>query len=88
MYESFGPQFFGTTTGIASGPDAFNKSRLAMTLLTKLAVTEILCSLRLDIEGKTGRRILELSRFRGPRKVFSEQYCFIRCTKENLQDVE
>ena len=31
MYESSGSQFFRTTTGIQSGPDAFDESRLVMT---------------------------------------------------------
>ena len=34
-----------------SGPDAFDKSRFAMTFLTM----EILCSSRLVLEGKTGK---------------------------------
>ena len=41
--------------GIQSGPNAFNKSRFVMTFLTILGVTEILCSLRLVLEGKTGK---------------------------------
>ena len=28
MYESPGPQFFRTTTGVQAGPDAFDKSKL------------------------------------------------------------
>ena len=47
MYESSGPQFSRTTTGIQSGPDTFNKSRLVMTFLTILGVTEIFCIFRL-----------------------------------------
>ena len=34
MYESSGSQFFRTITGIQSGADAVNKSRLAMTFST------------------------------------------------------
>ena len=34
IYESSGWQFFRTTTGIQSGPDAFDESRFAMTFLT------------------------------------------------------
>ena len=60
MYESSGSQFFRTTTGIQSGPDAFDKSRLVMTFLNDLGVTEI-CSFRLVLEGKTGEEIIELS---------------------------
>ena len=47
-YESSGSQFFCTTTGLQSGPDAFEESRFVMTFLTILEVTEILCSFRLD----------------------------------------
>ena len=57
MYESSGSQFFRITTGIQSGPDAFAESRFFMTFLTILGVTEILCSFKLVIEGKTGKEI-------------------------------
>ena len=63
MYESSGSQFFRTTTGIQSGPDAFDESRFVMTFLTILGVMEILCSFRLALEGKTGKEIPESSRF-------------------------
>ena len=62
MRESSGSQVFRTTTGIQSGPDAFDKSRLVMTFLTILGVTEILCGFRLVLEGKTGKEIPESSR--------------------------
>ena len=62
MKESKGAQFFRTTTGIQSGPDTFDKSRFIMTLFTILGVTEILCSLKLVLEGKTGKEIAESSR--------------------------
>ena len=52
MLESSHLQFFRTTTGIQSGPDAFVKSRFIMTFLTILRVTEILCSFRLVLEGR------------------------------------
>ena len=45
-----------------SGPDAFDKSRFVITFLTMLVVTEILCSFRLVLEGKTGKEIPESSR--------------------------
>ena len=51
-----------TTTGIQLGPDAFDKSRLIMTFLTILGDTEILCSFKLVVEGKTGKEIPESSR--------------------------
>ena len=61
MKESSGSQFFRTTTGIQSGPDAFDKSRFIMTFLTIVEITEILCSLKLVLEGKTGKEIPESS---------------------------
>ena len=57
--ESSGSQFFRTTTGKQSGPDAFDKSRLIITFLTILGLTEILYSLRLVLEEKTGKEIPE-----------------------------
>ena len=62
MYESSGSQFFRTTTGTQSGPDAFDKSRFIMTFLTILGVTEILCSFRLVLEWKTGKEIPKSSK--------------------------
>ena len=53
MYESSGSQFFRTTTGTQSGPDAFNESRFVM---------EILCSFRLVLEWKTGKEIPKSSK--------------------------
>ena len=41
---SSGLQFFRTTTGIKSGPDAFDKLRFIMTFLTLLGATETLRS--------------------------------------------
>ena len=61
MWERSGSQFFRTTTGIQSGPDAF-QSRFIMTFLTILGVTEILCSFKLVLEGKTGKELPESSR--------------------------
>ena len=55
MYERSGSQFFQTTTGIQSGQDAFDESRFVITFLTILGVTEISCSFRLILEGKTGQ---------------------------------
>ena len=55
MYESSGSQFFRTTIEIQSGPDAFDESRFIINFFTILKVTEILCSFRLVLEGKTGK---------------------------------
>ena len=62
MYESSGSYFFRTTTGLQSGPDAFDESRFVMTFLTILVVMEILCSFRLVLEAKTSKEIPESSR--------------------------
>ena len=59
-YESLGSQFFRTTTGIESGLDAFDESRFIMIFLTVLGVTEILCSFRLVLEGKTGTWVIKI----------------------------
>ena len=45
-----------------SEPDAFDESRFVMTFLTILGVMEILCSLRLVLDGKIGKEIQESSR--------------------------
>ena len=60
--ESSGSHFFRTTTGIQSGPDAFDRSRFIMTFLIILRDTEILCSFKLFLEGKTGKEIPESTR--------------------------
>ena len=61
MYETSGLQFFRTTTGIKSGPEAFDESRFVKTLVTTFGVTKILCSVMLVQEGKTGKERLESS---------------------------
>ena len=62
MYEVSGPQFFRTTIGIQSGPDAFYESRFVMTFSTILGVTEILNSFRLVLDGKTSKEMREFKR--------------------------
>ena len=74
MYESSGSQFFRTTSGIQSGPDAFDKSRFIMTFLTILEVTEILCSFRLVPEGKTGKEIPKSSWLEFLEKVLANNF--------------
>ena len=80
MYESSGSQFFRTTSGIHSGPDAFDESRFVMTFLTILGVMEILCSFRLVLEGKIGKEIQESSRFEFLEKFLANNFA--------LSDVE
>ena len=62
MYEGSGSQSLRTTTGIQSGPYAFDESMFVTNFLTILGFTEILCSFRLDLEGKTGKEIPGSSR--------------------------
>ena len=62
MYKSSDSQIFRTTTGIQLGPDTFNKSKLVMTFLTNLGVTEILHRFKSVIEGKTGTLLSNLQR--------------------------
>ena len=61
MY-GLGSHFFRTTTGIYSGADTLDKSRLVKTFFTNLVVTGILCIFRLVQERKAGEEIFESSR--------------------------
>ena len=81
MYETSGRQFFRTTTGIQSEPDAFDESRFIMTFLTVLGVMEISCSFRLVIGGKTGKEILASSRFE-----FLEKFLANNFALSNVED--
>ena len=74
MYESSGSQFFRTSTGIQSGPDAFDESRFVMTFLTILGVMDILCSFRLVLEEKTGKEIPESSRLEFLEKLLANNF--------------
>ena len=74
MYESSGSQLFTTTTGIQSGPDAFDESRVVMIFLTILGNMEILCSFRSVLEGKTGKEIPESSRFEFLEKFLANNF--------------
>ena len=74
MYVSSGSQFFRTTTGIQSGPDAFDESRFVKTFLTILRVMEILCNFRLVLEGKAGKEIPESSRLEFLEKFLANNF--------------
>ena len=74
MYESSGSQFFRTTTGIQLGPDSFDESRFVMNFLTILGVMDILCSLKLVLEGKTGKEIPKSSRFQFLEKFLANNF--------------
>ena len=58
MLKSSSSEFFRTTTGIQSRPDAFHKSRFVITFPTILGVIETSCSPRLAPGEKTGNNIL------------------------------
>ena len=77
MFESSGSQFFRTTTGIKSGPGAFEESRFVITFLTILGYTEILCSFRLVLEGKTGKEIPEPSRLEFLEKFLANNFALL-----------
>ena len=74
MYESSGSQFFRTTTGIQSGPDAFDESMFVTTFFTILGVMEILCSFRLVLEGKADKEIPESSRLEFLQKFLADNF--------------
>ena len=74
MYESSGSQFFRTTTGRQSGPDAFHESRFVMTFLTILEVMVVLCSFRVVLEEKTGKEIPESSRLQFLEKFLANNF--------------
>ena len=62
MYKSLGgSKFFRTTTGIKSGPDALDESKIFVTFLTILGVTGI-SSFRLVLKRKMGKGTPESSR--------------------------
>ena len=80
MYESLSSQFFRTTSGLQPGPAAFDESRFVLTFLTILGVTEMLCSFRLVLEGKTGEEIPKSSRLEFLEKLLANNFA--------LSDVE
>ena len=56
------------------GPVASDQSKLFMTILTILGVTEILCSFRLVLEGKTGKKMSESSRLKFLEKFLGNNF--------------
>ena len=56
-----------------SGPDAFDESRFLMTI-TILGITEILCSFRLVLEGKTSKEVPKSSRLEFLEKFLSNNF--------------
>ena len=85
MYDSLGSHFFRTTNGIQPGPDAFDESRLVMTFVTNLGVTNILCSFRLVLKGKASKEKTALSRFEFLEKFSSNSF---RCRRQHVRAVK
>ena len=83
MLESSGSQFFRITTGIQSEPDAFDKSRLIMTFLNIVGVTEILFSFELVLEEKTGKEIPESSRLEFLEKFLANNFALCYAEDNN-----
>ena len=65
-------------------PDVFGKSKFIMAFLTILGLTEILCSFRWVREGKICKDTWVI-KIKVLRTVFSKQFCFIRCRRQNLR---
>ena len=61
-------------THSSSGPDAFDGSMFFMGFSTILGVMEILCSLRLVLEGKTGKEIPESSKLEFLEKFLANNF--------------
>ena len=77
MYKSSGSQFFTTTTGIQSGPDAFDESRFVMNLFNHPGSYRNIMQLRLVLEGKTGKRIPEPSRVEFLEKILANNFTLL-----------
>ena len=82
MYEISASQFFRITTGIQSGPDAFDESRFVMTFLTILGLTEILYSVRLVLEGKADVEVPASQRLEFLEKFLANNFA-LADTKDN-----
>ena len=75
MFGSSGSQFFRPTNGIQLGPkNNFDKSRLIITFLTNLGVTDKLCSFRLVLEGKIGQEVPNPSRLEFLEKFLANSF--------------
>ena len=81
MYENSGSQFSRTTTGIHSVPDTFDEWRFVTTFSTILEITQILCSLKLVLERKRSKEILESSRLE-----FFEKFLANKFALSNTED--
>ena len=67
MCGSSGSHFFRTTTGIQSGPSAYDESRFVMTFLTNSRV----------LEWKVGKRIPESSRLEFLEKFSTNKFALL-----------
>ena len=55
--------------------------------LTISGVTQLLCSFRLVLEGKKDKDVADSSRLEF-LKVFSKEFCFIRCRRKHIRAVK
>ena len=77
-------QFFRTTTGLQSGPDTFNNSRLAMTSITNLGFTHYAVS----HQFQKGKLIKRYQSYQELWRVFSKQICLIGCRRQHLRAIK
>ena len=87
MCKSSGTQFFRTTTGIQSGPYAFDESRVVMTFLSIFGVTEILWNFKLVLEEKTSKEIPESTKSEFLEKFLANHF-FIGHRRQHHQAVK
>ena len=82
MCESSGAQFFKTTTGIQSGPDAFDESRFVITFFNHLGNYR---NMQFQISSRRGntQRDTRVIKIRVLRKVFSKLFCLIRSRRQH-----
>ena len=87
MFKSRHSQFFRTTTGIQSRPDAFDESRMGMTFLTNLGITETLCSFRVVLGRKVCKKIPEWSRLELSEKFLTKNFALSDAEDDNSESL-
>ena len=90
MYESSGSQFqfLRTNTGIQSGPDTFDESRFVMTFLTIFGSYGNIMQFQISSRSEYRSRNTRVIQIRVLRKVFSKQFCLIKCRRQHLRSTE
>ena len=87
IYATSDLHFFRIISGKQLGPDAFEESRLVMTLLTNLQVRGIVSNIRLILE-EVGKKMPESSRLVFLERILAKKFCFIRFWRQNLWAIE